>query len=110
MATGRDSRGRFQPGCEGGPGRPLRPTEAEYLTALSEAVSVDVWREICQRAAQDAIAGDPRARDWLARYLLGSNVSLQLRAEDPLEDRILVCLPDNGRGNGPTPTGLTETG
>jgi len=40
------------------------------MAALSDAVPPEVWRQIVERARDDALAGDPRARDWLAGYLL----------------------------------------
>jgi len=70
QATKRDPRGRFAPGNEGGPGRPPRATEAGYLLALSDAVDLETWRAIVQRAAEDARDGDDKARRWLAGYLL----------------------------------------
>ena len=51
--------------------RQRRPIEREYLGALNAAVPVETWRAICERAADDALAGDARARDWLAKWLLG---------------------------------------
>ena len=66
----RDQQGRFAPGNAGGPGRPRRRTEADYLAALSDQVPLDAWSQIVGRAVGDAIAGDAKARDWLSRYLL----------------------------------------
>ncbi len=48
-----------------------RPTERQYLAALSEACPPDTWREIVGKAVEDAKAGDPKAREWLASYLMG---------------------------------------
>jgi hypothetical protein len=67
----RDRQGRFQLGNPGGPGRSRRAVERNYLETLSETVSLDDWREIVQAAVEDAKHGDPKARDWLCRYLLG---------------------------------------
>ena len=66
----RDRRGRFAPGNAGGPGRPRRRTEADYLAALSDQVPLDAWSQIVERAVGDAIAGDAKARDWLSKHLL----------------------------------------
>lgn len=74
MAEDRTQKGQFAPGNPGGPGRPRRAVEHEYLTTLSEAVPLGTWRDICRRAAKDARAGDAKARDWLSRYLLGGNL------------------------------------
>lgn len=69
--TGRDQTGRFAPGNAGGPGRPRRATERAYLATISEACPPDTWREIVAKAVDDARAGDAKARDWLAAYLVG---------------------------------------
>jgi hypothetical protein len=41
------------------------------MAALADAVSLETWREICRATVERAKAGDPKARDWLARYLIG---------------------------------------
>lgn len=46
--------------------------EATYLRALSDACPIEVWREIVQKAVEQARQGDAGARCWLAKYLLGS--------------------------------------
>jgi hypothetical protein len=71
MKNGSDRWGRFADGNRGGPGRPRRATEAEYLQALSGIVSVEDLRAIARRAVADAKRGSARARDWVTRYLLG---------------------------------------
>jgi hypothetical protein len=71
--TRNTSTGRFLPGNPGGPGRPRRAVEREYLATLSDAVSLDDWREIVQANVKKAKQGDASARDWLAGYLLGSD-------------------------------------
>lgn len=63
--------GQFKPGNPGGPGRPAREKEKTYLLALSEAVPLDRWRRIAERAAEDAEKGDHRSREWLSNYLIG---------------------------------------
>jgi hypothetical protein len=50
---------------------PRRPVEREYLATLNDAVPLDKWRAICERAAEDALDGDGKARDWLTKHLLG---------------------------------------
>ncbi len=61
-----------------------RPIEREYLAALNAAVPLDTWQAICMRAADDALAGDAKARDWLAKWLLGieSRLLTTLAAEE----------------------------
>ncbi len=67
----RDNHGRFTLGDGGGPGRPRRQTEANYLLALMEACPLDTWREVVQAAVVAAKDGDAKAREWLAKYLIG---------------------------------------
>lgn len=72
MTDGREASGQFANGNAGGPGRPRRAIERDYLAALSDACPPDTWRQIVTRAVDDAKAGDPKAREWLTRYLLGN--------------------------------------
>jgi len=80
----RDNRGRFAVGNPGGPGRPRRPVEQEYLATLNAAVTLDTWRQIVQRAVSDAVEGDAKAREWLAKYLMGDEPQslVQLAADE----------------------------
>jgi len=71
MTDKRNSDGTFAKGNAGGPGRPPRATESEYLRVLMGACSLDTFREIVERAVTDAKAGDAQARVWLATYLVG---------------------------------------
>jgi hypothetical protein len=68
--SNRDDLGRFAIGNPGGPGRPRRKVERDYLGALSDAVSLTDWKRITERAVQDALDGDSAARAWLSRHLL----------------------------------------
>ena len=74
--NGRDQKGRYLPGHRGGPGRPTRKTESDYVRVLSDRVPLELWGRIVDRAVADALAGDSKARAFLARYLLGSNQTL----------------------------------
>ena len=60
--------------------RARSPIEREYLATLNAAVPLDTWQATCKRAADDALARDAKARDWLAKWLLG------------LESRLLTLL------------------
>ena len=72
LMSGRDiNPSRLEVAHPDGPGLPRRAVEREYLATLSEAVPLDAWREIVAAAVEKAKAGDAKARDWLARYLLG---------------------------------------
>ena len=75
----RDSNGRFQKGRKGGPGRPRRAIESDYLAKLSEAVLLSAWQEIVAKAVEDAREGDHAARVWLANYLVGKPTGDALR-------------------------------
>jgi hypothetical protein len=79
MGTDRDVRGRFLPGSPGGPGRPRRAVETDYLVALSEAVPLEKWREIVEPAVDQAVSGDAKAREWLGSYLAGKPTGHALR-------------------------------
>lgn len=67
----RNDKGQFIPGSGGGPGRPKRRTEEQYLDAMISRVTVKDWREIVDKAVSQAKRGDSRARVWLSDYLLG---------------------------------------
>jgi hypothetical protein len=71
MSTYRHDNGRFAFGNRGGPGRPRRTVEAQYLTALREAVPIETWTKVCETAVAQAVAGDAKAREWLGSYLIG---------------------------------------
>src|SRR5262245_51278722 len=92
MLEQRDDRGRFAPGNSGGPGRPRRAIERDYLAALADAVPIDRWRGIVDRAVEDASQGDAKARRWISEYLTGKPTgdglarlaNAEARADDPL--------------------------
>lgn len=72
METGRNSDGTFAPGHTfKSPGRPRRAVEVEYLRALSDEVTTDDWKEIVAKAKEQAKAGDAKAREWLAGFVIG---------------------------------------
>jgi hypothetical protein len=83
VANDRNLNGTFAPGNAGGPGRPRRSVEREYLAALVEAVSPADWRAIVARAVADAKGGNPKAREWLSKHLLGDDpfALVELREE-----------------------------
>lgn len=79
---GRDEQGRFQPGNGYGgksPGRPRRSVEVEYLRALSDEVTIDDWKDIVAAAKEQAKAGDAKAREWLASFVIGKEPPATLR-------------------------------
>lgn len=94
----RDELGRFAPGNPGGPGRPRRTVEREYMATLGDAVSLADWRDVVARAVFDAKAGDQGARNWLAKYLLGSTPRTLL--EIAADERIGLTADDDIRHGG----------
>ena len=70
----RAENGQFAKGNKGGPGRPRRRTEDQYLAATIGAVSLKDWREIVATAVAKAKRGDSRARQWLSDYVMGPPV------------------------------------
>ena len=89
----RDHMGRFAAGNSGGPGRPKRQAEEDYLQTLSERVPLALWAEIVDKAASDAAAGNAKARDWLSKYLMpqpGSDEGGGLR---PLVVEFVEAIP-----------------
>ena len=68
--NGRDAKGRFAKGNAGGPGRPKRDVEREYLAQMTANCTLSQFAKIVNKAAEQAIAGDHRARQWLSQYLL----------------------------------------
>jgi len=53
---------------------PRARTQATYLKALSDRVSIEEWKLIIERAIKDAISGNHRARQWLSNYLIGTPI------------------------------------
>jgi hypothetical protein len=72
MSDLRNGNGTFANGNPGGPGRPRRTIEREYIATLLGACTLNDWQAIVERAVEDAKAGDGKARDWLARFVLGT--------------------------------------
>ena len=98
----RNEKGQFVKGeYGGGPGRPKRSTEAEYLDALIEVTPIAAWKRIGRKAVQQAERGDPQARRWLSEYLLGkpqermdltSGGESIVRAQDLTDDELATIV------------------
>lgn len=69
----RDERGRFVIGNPGGPGRPRREVEADYLKLTANVVTPKAWERIVRAALERAEGGDLKAAQWLSTLLLGAN-------------------------------------
>ena len=65
-----------------------RPVEREYFASLNAVVTLEVWQRIGQRAVDDALAGDSKAREWLSKWLMQSEARTLtvLAAEESLSD------------------------
>lgn len=46
-------------------------SEADYMGALLDTVTLDDWREVVTATVQAAKNGDHNARNWLGSYLMG---------------------------------------
>ena len=99
----RDSMGRWLKGSTSpNPGGRLpRQTETKYLEATMATVPVEDWVEVIEMALQDA--KDPestatvraRAREWLAKYLIGEPSQLhQLLYKEERKFEIVVRFGD----------------
>lgn len=98
----RNSMGQFLPGMSPNPaGRLPRQTETKYLEATMATVPVDEWVEVVKMALKDA--KDPektatvraRAREWLAKYLIGEPSQLhQLLYKEERKFEIVVRFGD----------------
>ena len=67
----RDEKGQFAQGNRGGPGRPKRHVEVEYLASLLSVCTLAEWEEIVRVAVIAAKNGDHKARDWLTSHVIG---------------------------------------
>lgn len=60
-----------------------RPVEREYFATLNAVVTLEVWKRISQKAVDDALAGDAKAREWLSKCLMQTdNRTLTLMAAE----------------------------
>ena len=89
----RDHMGRFAAGNSGGPGRPKRQAEEDYLQTLSERVPLALWAVIVDKAASDAAAGDAKARDWLSKYLMPQSGADEGGGLRPLVVEFVEAIP-----------------
>jgi len=74
----RDGKGQFVKGGKGGPGRPTRQVEIAkelaYLGIVLDSVTPDAWAKVVKKALEQAQAGDGRAREWLASFLVAESL------------------------------------
>lgn len=72
--------------------------KTEYLRALGDQLTPDIWDAILTRAIHDATLGKLheriKARDWLAKYILPIKAEIQLRVFDRTDLNFLAQLFD----------------
>jgi hypothetical protein len=95
----REANGQFAKGNPGGPGRPPRRTEDEYMAELADVVTLEAWRQIAERAVADAAAGDKHARDWLSRYLVPDPTRVGSGHDGNMVHKIVIIRDENFYGN-----------
>ena len=72
----RDEKGKFKEGHTGAGGRPAKAREQAILQIGREVATLEKWREIFQKAVDDAIKDEDgrtrdKARRFLAEYQIG---------------------------------------
>lgn len=83
----RQKNGRFAEGNCGGPGRPPLKTERDYLLVFESTVTHDRWQKVLSKILESAEAGNLKAAEFLAKYILGNKqgISEALTPEEKLE-------------------------
>jgi hypothetical protein len=77
----------WKKGQSGNPaGRLTKVREREYLDICIKACTREKWERICDRAVNDALAGDYIARKWLSDYIIGPPTQRQLRLDMTLDN------------------------
>jgi hypothetical protein len=56
--------------------------ERAFMDELGRLLTQEKWRAIIDRAITDAIAGDPTARQWVSKHVLGDAPLVWLRLEE----------------------------
>lgn len=97
MAKRNTNNGSFKKGNPGGPGRPKRVTEIAYAKAVIDACPLSEWETIVKATVEQAKGGDGKAREWLARHLIGEtpmrpSLVLANEAFDPTGETMIAEL------------------
>ncbi len=73
--NGKNGSNLFQKGHPGGPGRPKEKFRArskqDYLQRLHDKMTLATWDKILDKAIEQALAGDSKARAYLTLYAIG---------------------------------------
>lgn len=72
-------KGQFKPGHKGGPGRPKK--QFTYQEILQQNCTKEDWTKIVQKAVRQALKGDAFARNFLAKYLIGDRIKIDVNAK-----------------------------
>lgn len=88
--TDRDANGRFIKGKKGGPGRPPKATEAEYLDALKDILPLERFQRIVDSYARRAEKGDTRAAEVLFKYVLPNVNRIDVTTKDQSLNTITI--------------------
>ena len=80
----RDDKGRFTEGHQlsvgnkgGRPRKPwlpagiVLPKQSDYIECVGAVVTLEQFKRITERAVEQAIKGDHRAREWISAYTIG---------------------------------------
>ncbi len=74
----REANGRWVKGQSANPkGRPSKARETRFLEITQQTVTFEDWRQIVEKAKDQAKRGDAVARKWLGDYLQGAPVQRQ---------------------------------
>jgi len=78
----RQKNGRFAEGNCGGPGRPPRKTERDYLLVFESTVTPERWQKVLAKILENA-----ESAEFLAKYMLGNKQGLSeaLTPEEKLQ-------------------------
>jgi len=99
--NGRKTNGQFGKGNQfgrGNGGRPPKKREERYTQILMTSCTFSDWKDIVQRAVDQAKGGDKDARKWLSDYLVGSPVQKHAVASVDWEN-LVIDWGDSGDNN-----------
>lgn len=84
----------FAPGNIGGPGATPKNKAQSYKNCIYNTTPLETWVQICQKAIKQALAGDPKARDWLTNNLIPKWADLDNNQVDLIRSRLEMLLTD----------------
>ena len=90
-ARKRDSKGKFLPGCQPGPGRPTVAKEEQYLLLLRQTVDLAQWQKAVKSVLKKAQEGDLRAFEALAKFIMPLPAQRLKISEEPHQEKYRVA-------------------